>query len=225
MSRILLLSLLIWTFNASLASGSSGEPGYFGLRLRYFEEKGSAEGRIEIVEVLANGPSRAAGLLVGDVILRINGVAFRFPHWEEVMAKGGPLSWASPGTEVILDIRRGGVPHAIKIVAAEPPAEAIERRQRLRESRWMQLADEIINRLARENAKIKIERPGKSKDIRVVDARLTAEEQEALAFELNKTGMRLLFDNLAEGATAWLSLSEHSSGHPALEVLPGSATD
>lgn len=78
---------------------------------------GSAEGRgVLVVSIDPDGPSRRAGLLLGDIVTTWNGKPIE--RVREVMHLLGP---ESVGTTVDLNLTRGGAPGALKIVIGERP--------------------------------------------------------------------------------------------------------
>ena len=78
---------------------------------------GSAEGRgVLVVSIDPDGPSRRAGLLLGDIVTAWNGKPIE--RVREVMHLLGP---ESVGTTVDLNLTRGGAPAALKIVIGERP--------------------------------------------------------------------------------------------------------
>ena len=98
--------------------------GYLGAGLRPIGRErasggapGSAEGRgVLVVSIDPDGPSRRAGLLLGDIVTAWNGKPIE--RVREVMHLLGP---ESVGTTVDLNLTRGGAPAALKIVIGERP--------------------------------------------------------------------------------------------------------
>ena len=98
--------------------------GYLGAGLRPIGRErasggapGSAEGRgVLVVSIDPDGPSRRAGLLLGDIVTTWNGKPIE--RVREVMHLLGP---ESVGTTVDLNLTRGGAPAALKIVIGERP--------------------------------------------------------------------------------------------------------
>ena len=80
---------------------------------------GSDEGRgVLVVSIDPEGPSRRAGLLLGDIVTAWNGKPIA--RVREVMQLLGP---ESVGTTVDLSLTRGGAPAALKIVVGERPVK------------------------------------------------------------------------------------------------------
>jgi len=80
---------------------------------------GSDEGRgVLVVSIDPEGPSRRAGLLLGDIVTAWNGKPIA--RVREVMQLLGP---ESAGTTVDLSLTRGGAPAALKVVVGERPVK------------------------------------------------------------------------------------------------------
>lgn len=100
--------------------------GYLGAGLRPIgrgRASGGAAGSDEargvlVVSIDPEGPSRRAGLLLGDIVTAWNGKPIA--RVREVMQLLGP---ESVGTTVDLSLTRGGAPAALKIVVGERPVK------------------------------------------------------------------------------------------------------
>jgi len=100
--------------------------GYLGAGLRPVGRErasggaaGSDEGRgVLVVSIDPEGPSRRAGLLLGDIVTAWNGKPIA--RVREVMQLLGP---ESVGTTVDLSLTRGGAPAALKVVVGERPVK------------------------------------------------------------------------------------------------------
>ena len=100
--------------------------GYLGAGLRPVGRErasggaaGSEEGRgVLVVNIDPEGPSRRAGLLLGDIVTAWNGEPIA--RVREVMQLLGP---ESVGTTVDLSLTRGGAPAALKVVVGERPVK------------------------------------------------------------------------------------------------------
>jgi S1-C subfamily serine protease len=100
--------------------------GYLGAGLRPVGRErasggaaGSEEGRgVLVVSIDPEGPSRRAGLLLGDIVTAWNGKPIA--RVREVMQLLGP---ESVGTTVDLSLTRGGAPAALKVVVGERPVK------------------------------------------------------------------------------------------------------
>jgi S1-C subfamily serine protease len=80
---------------------------------------GSDEGRgVLVVSIDPEGPSRRAGLLLGDIVTAWNGKPIA--RVREVMQLLGP---ESVGTTVDLSLTRGGAPAALQVVVGERPVK------------------------------------------------------------------------------------------------------
>jgi len=76
------------------------------------------EGRsgVIVIDVQADGPAGRAGLLIGDVLLKLNGAAIT--DTDDVHANLGP---ASVGNKLKASIVRGGQDKEIEIIVGERP--------------------------------------------------------------------------------------------------------
>ena len=100
--------------------------GYLGAGLRPIGRErasvgapGSAEGRgVLVVSIDPEGPSRRAGLLLGDIVTAWNGKPI-----ERVREVIQLLGTESVGTTVDLSLTRGGAPAALKVVIGERPVK------------------------------------------------------------------------------------------------------
>lgn len=100
--------------------------GYLGAGLRPIgRERGSAgatgsgeRGGVLVVSIDPEGPSRRAGLLLGDIVTAWNGKPIE--RVREVMQL---LGADSVGTTVDVSLTRGGVPAALKVVIGERPVK------------------------------------------------------------------------------------------------------
>jgi S1-C subfamily serine protease len=100
--------------------------GYLGAGLRPIERErasdgaqGAASGRgVLVVSLDPEGPSKRAGLMLGDIVTAWNGKPI--DRVREVMHLLGP---ESVGTTVDLGLTRGGTPAALKVVIGERPVK------------------------------------------------------------------------------------------------------
>ncbi|HWF11326.1 MAG TPA: trypsin-like peptidase domain-containing protein [Bryobacteraceae bacterium] len=89
--------------------------GFLGIGMHPVELPGGGEGLV-ILSLEPNGPAAKAGIVVGDVLLTLNGEAVT-----ETDAVQAHLGAGSVGKPVAAGILRGGVPQTIEIVPAERP--------------------------------------------------------------------------------------------------------
>ncbi|MCA6264120.1 PDZ domain-containing protein, partial [Phenylobacterium sp.] len=99
--------------------------GYIGATIQNFDEdmaaaQGMAGQKAAIVtELIPGGPAERAGLVIGDIVLSVNGVRVRSSsEMTRQVAK------ASPGDLLRLEIIRGGKPRTIEIRSGVRPPEA-----------------------------------------------------------------------------------------------------
>src|SRR5579871_1347276 len=83
--------------------------GYVGIKVN------TQDSKVTINEVVDKGPAEKAGLKVGDVILKINGMEFS----NEVASKF--IRNGKPGDKVTFTIQREGKEQEVKVTLAEPP--------------------------------------------------------------------------------------------------------
>jgi len=93
-----------------LARGGRTRRGYLGVALH------PVDGGAIVLGVAPGGPADRAGVLVGDVIVAIDGE--RIDDADDVYAR---LGARSVGTTVALDVRRAGAPVRVPVAVAERP--------------------------------------------------------------------------------------------------------
>jgi C-terminal processing protease CtpA/Prc len=69
----------------------------------------------EIVKVLENGPAERAGIMKGDIILKIDGEAITGDMSKDAMRISG-----EPGSTLILLLKRNGQEFTIPVVRSNP---------------------------------------------------------------------------------------------------------
>ena len=122
-----------------LHSSGRAPEGYVGLQTSlpaFAEEEDAGDPDLapglQVVKVVENSPPEQAGVQVGDDVLRVNGQPPRTPeHFDATVAA------LPPGTEVRLDVRRGGQVRDLVLVAvprlvpreAPPPRRFVEGRR------------------------------------------------------------------------------------------------
>jgi membrane-associated protease RseP (regulator of RpoE activity) len=119
-SRILLFAVLVAALQPAAAGAQvfetvvsfRGGGGMLGIMTEPVRAPGEPSRQRVIRNVVEGSPARAAGLAVGDTILRFNGVAAT----EQAIAT--PLE---AGDTVVLRIRRGGQERDVRLVAAPRP--------------------------------------------------------------------------------------------------------
>jgi C-terminal processing protease CtpA/Prc len=90
------------------------------------EQQGARDARqmVRITEVVAGSPAHAAGLLAGDTVVSVNGIAAT----DQLLSS---LAFSlAPGESVTLRVRRGGRERDHAIVTAERPAGMVEAAER-----------------------------------------------------------------------------------------------
>lgn len=119
LSRIAGVVIPVSTVDAALAGileGRASKPGYLGVGLHEVEYEGR---KVPILlSVMAGGAAAAAGLVVGDLITSINGVAVE----KGVRDVWTQLTDIGSGKELNLGIVRGGQAIEVVVVAGERPA-------------------------------------------------------------------------------------------------------
>ncbi|MFN9033971.1 MAG: trypsin-like peptidase domain-containing protein [Alphaproteobacteria bacterium] len=99
--------------------------GYIGASIQNFDEdmaaaQGMAGQKAAIVtELIPGGPAERAGLVIGDIVLSVNGVRVRS---DSEMTR--QVAKASPGDLLRLEIIRGGKPRTVEIRSGVRPPEA-----------------------------------------------------------------------------------------------------
>jgi S1-C subfamily serine protease len=89
--------------------------GYVGVGVQPVELPDHQKGLLAVT-VEPNGPAAHAGVLIGDVLLRLGGRAV-----EDIEALQAAIDHHGVGVKVPLDLWRGGAPHTIEVVIGERP--------------------------------------------------------------------------------------------------------
>ena len=121
-AAITIPSTLAWTLGKTLAEHGHLRRGYLGVRSQTVEiPAGSAEflGRSQQIGLLLVGidhdsPAASAGLIVGDILVGINGHPINDP--DELLSQ---LSGEVVGLSIPVEILRGGQPQVIKVIVGE----------------------------------------------------------------------------------------------------------
>jgi len=108
----------------SLASGKRVSRGYLGIAMQSLElpstlaeiAKVAAGGGVIALGVEANGPAHRGGIIVGDIIVALDGK--RVNDGDDITSF---LGTASVGKELAVNIIRGGSAHALRITVGERP--------------------------------------------------------------------------------------------------------
>lgn len=187
--------------------------GYLGFSFAYQESSGG-EGGFRILRVVAKGPAALAGLLEGDVVTKIDGLAFRFPDWERNPVN--PFKWVEPGTELHLTVAREQKTIPIQAVPRPFPMGDIEAdMKRQAKLAW---GDRTFDRLAAMGVDIGVERRKDGK--LVVEAKgVDAFDLEALATTLDGRIGQVFRLKLAPGQSQRLRLDLDPQGRPRLLPL------
>lgn len=211
----ILLALLL---TGSSAAGAAG--GYVGISVKYEEEPSRREGRMEIVTIYPESPAAKAGLAVGDVVTRVNGVAFRFPDWTATVLAGGPFNWAAPGDPIELQVERAGRSLRFALVAVAPPARIAEEKRLFLEGVRKQTAVALIDRLARGNAIVTVEVPPPGGALRATADGLDEAEIAALSRHFSDPRLTGLFSRARPGDRVRLQLGLHpGTEDPSITLL------
>lgn len=115
---------------ASEAKASRQARGYFGASLDYEEVEGL--GRYRVSSVTPGGPAESGGLQVGDLIVAVNDVSFKFSTELEQFEA---FLWLEPDDVVVFDVLRDGMETAVEVTAGTMDPE--------NQRRW----DEVIRSL------------------------------------------------------------------------------
>ncbi len=211
--------LLLLTGASTAFAGAAEDAGYLGISLDYREDRAVNEGRMVVAKVFPDSPAKET-LRQGDVISRVNGVAFRFPDWNATMTSGGPFAWLGKGEKVRLLVQRDGKDLEIELVAALPPPEVIAARRSLHEKLQMQNGSKVFDRLAAAGAEVRIAKAKGGALVASADG-LTPEDGEALARYFSGTRLRTLFTKVEEGGSLRLRLGlKADTQDGTIEVLP-----
>jgi S1-C subfamily serine protease len=113
---------LAWQIAAALAEGGSIRRGYLGVRTQLVNLppvqqqalKRQQENGVLLVEVVTNGPAEAGGLLVGDIVVAIDGKPVADP--DELLAR---LMGEIVGKPTPIEVLRGGQPLTITVTIGE----------------------------------------------------------------------------------------------------------
>lgn len=89
--------------------------GYLGASLHPLKQQNAMRGAV-VMALDANGPAKAAGLHLGDIVVAWDGEPVKGPH--ELVRLLGPNS---AGKSVVFGILRGGRPQQITIALGERP--------------------------------------------------------------------------------------------------------
>lgn len=123
----------------------SEDTGFIGIRharYRFFGADGPPMSAAVITELIPGLPAIGAGLLIGDIVTRINGAAL--DNGDPAGDLSSRIAAAGSETRIVLTILRGGQPQEIAVTTARRPAEFqdVDPELRLREWIAMRLAKE-----------------------------------------------------------------------------------
>lgn len=152
-------------------------PGYLGFVFIYIEPR-RGEGRLEIVDVVAQSPADKAGLKENDRVAAIDGLEFHFPDWERLPIN--PFKWVTPGTDLKLRVERSGSTLDIVIAAVVSPTPPRDVEADLRRQAKQAWGEKIFERLAVRGLEMRLER-GADGQLRVFAEGVPAFDLEALA--------------------------------------------
>lgn len=101
------------TLGATMAAtAGNATPGYLGVRVEQVANCGA-----RVLEVVANGPAASSGLMVGDVIVAIDGKAITGVDDARMAVES-----RAPGTQIMLTVQRNGAEQTISVTLAARPA-------------------------------------------------------------------------------------------------------
>jgi len=86
-------------------------------------EMDDATGGLDVNRVIAGSPAQKAGILEGDIILKLNGVRFSEQNSEDAMKKNAELM--KPGNTITYTILRSGKETEVKVTLAPMPEEVL----------------------------------------------------------------------------------------------------
>ena len=86
-------------------------------------EMDEARGGLDVRRVIAGSPAQKAGLLEGDLLLRLNGVKFVEQTDPEAMKKNAELM--KPGNTITYTLLRGGKELEVKVTLAQMPDDVL----------------------------------------------------------------------------------------------------
>jgi S1-C subfamily serine protease len=123
---------IAWKIAGELKTHGSVKRGYLGVRSQLVELPNKAAEKLNreqsigllVVGVEEDSPAQEAGLMVGDIIVALNGETVT--HHDELL---GMLSGSIVGTNVSLQALRGGEAHELKVTIAEREAQNEHRHQ------------------------------------------------------------------------------------------------
>lgn len=204
-----------------LASPAGAAGAYVGISVKYDEEPASREGRMEIVVVYPDSPAAKTGLQVGDVVTRVNGVAFHFDDWTATVLGGGPFSWAEPGDPIELRVLRAGQDLRFGLVAVAPPPKIAEEKRLFLEGLSKQNGAEIVDRLAHRGAIVTVEIPRQAGGVLRASAEgLDEAEIAALSLYFADRRLNALFSRARPGEIVRLQLGiQPGTNDPSIAVL------
>lgn len=95
------------------AMAAARDRGWAGLELD------SVDGKLVVTKVFPTGPAAHAGMLQGDVLVALNGVALTEDNHEQLVLLKAKMK---PGTEVLYKVDRRGHPRHLTVALAKMPA-------------------------------------------------------------------------------------------------------
>jgi S1-C subfamily serine protease len=119
--RVILPAAFAWQTVSAVLERGRIRRGYLGITgqpvsLPEGQRPGGRERGVLVVGVTHEGPAAGAGVLVGDVLVAVNGTTLESP--EDLL---DALRDTGAGNEVTLALVRGAAPHEVRVTAAERP--------------------------------------------------------------------------------------------------------
>jgi S1-C subfamily serine protease len=113
---------LAWQIAATLAEGGSIRRGYLGVRTQLVNLPPAQQQALErkqvngvlLVEVVSGGPAETGGLLVGDIVVAVDGKAVADPDELLVRLMGEIVGKPTP-----IEVLRGGQPLTLTVTIGE----------------------------------------------------------------------------------------------------------
>ncbi len=155
--RLLLCLALIFAprVGAGLAEReAANEPspaarGFMGFLFSY------SQGALVVLELYPDGPAERAGLLEGDRVVAVNGVAFRFSSELEMRAA---FDWVKVAEPVDLTIERGGKTETVTVETSEMPQVIARQSEEKRRISLLSQSNENLKRIVERGEPLLVEK-------------------------------------------------------------------
>lgn len=177
-ARSLVIACLVLCFAPAIAAEpESTERGFLGFRYVY-EALPDGGGGFRIQALLPDGPCARAGVQRGDLVVRVNGQAYRNDAWNP--QTDDPFAWVRPGGVLDLEIRRGETDETVRVRVTAERVPDIERLRRKPQGTAPMLdrADALLRQLAAQRAVLEID--ASTQAVRRIGDPLDAIDRKAL---------------------------------------------